>query len=247
MGLFRMRTGPTGRKLPPEGNSSCYRGLGMEGVGVGSTSKSCFTWRSALTACRWLLQMLLDPSKSVIKPWLFCQIATSSWLRLEKQQTKRHISFTLQLLPITERPQETECIPVGTHLMRRLAANQKVSLFHPKAPVKALPHETTSTVKNITPRKVLFWVSLTRPLGVLSQPMWSGSTLRDISVESTQDGSPFPYLNCSPDSHWLAVWALSFFTFLSLHCLNCETGFLRKPSLLHRVALRKMEVRLSPI
>ena len=87
MGLFRMRTGPTGRKLPPEGNSSCYRGLGMEGVGVGSTSKSCFTWRSALTACRWLLQMLLDPSKSVIKPWLFCQIATSSWLRLEKQQT----------------------------------------------------------------------------------------------------------------------------------------------------------------
>lgn len=55
--------------------------------GVGSTSKSCFTWPSALTACRWLLQMLLDPSKSVIKPWLFCRIAASSWLRLEKQQT----------------------------------------------------------------------------------------------------------------------------------------------------------------
>ena len=34
-----------------------------------------------------------------------------------------------------------------------------------------------------------------------AEETWSGSILRDISVESTQDGSRFPYLNCSPDSH----------------------------------------------
>ena len=245
MGLFLRRKGPAGRKLPSEGNSSRYRGLTMEGVGVGNTSKSCFTWPSALTACLWLLQMLLDPSKSVIKPWLFCQIATSSWLRLEKQQTN-----VISASPCSCCPSQKDHRKQSVFLWESVSWEgwqQPRGSACPTQRRQCLPHWTTRTVKNIIPREVSSWVSLTSPLGVLSQPLWSGSILRDISVESTQDGSGFPYLNCSPDSHWLAVWALSCFTFLSLHCLNCETGFLRKPSLLHRVALRKMKVRLSPI
>lgn len=61
-----------------------------------------------LIACCWFLQMLLDSSKSVIKTWLFCPIATSHWLMLKKQPT--YISFIPQLLPVTETPQETECL-----------------------------------------------------------------------------------------------------------------------------------------
>ena len=82
----------------------------------------------------------------------------------------RHISFTPQLLPITERPQETECVPVGIHCMKRLAAIQRASPSHPKAPGRALPHWTTRTVKNILPREIICWVSLTHPLGVFLNP-----------------------------------------------------------------------------
>lgn len=74
-----------------------------------------------------------------------------------------HISFLLQLLPITERPQKTERIPVGIHHMKRLPATQSVGLPHPKAPVRTLPNWTTMTVKNLKPREVTCWVSLTSP------------------------------------------------------------------------------------
>lgn len=48
MNPFWMRKGPAGRKLPAEGNSYCYRGLGTKGVGMGRISKSSFTWPSAI-------------------------------------------------------------------------------------------------------------------------------------------------------------------------------------------------------
>lgn len=87
-----------------------------------------------LQLASWLLQMLLDPSKSVIKPCLFYKLlhlVDSGW----RSTNKRHISFTLQLLPITERPQETKCGSCGNWPHERLAATQRVSLSHPKAPV----------------------------------------------------------------------------------------------------------------
>lgn len=116
--------------------------------------------------------MLLDPSKSVWKPWLFCQIATSSWPVLKKPTNIRHISFILQLLPITERPQKAEHIPVGIQHMERLAAAQGVSLSHPMAPVRVLPNWTTRTAKNLIPREVICWVSLThsQALGCFLNP-----------------------------------------------------------------------------
>lgn len=70
----------------------------MEGVAVGYLqTPSHLALNSLSTAC--FLQMLLDPSKSVRKPWLFCQIATSSWLMLKKQQTSVTLALSRSCCP----------------------------------------------------------------------------------------------------------------------------------------------------
>lgn len=58
-----------GTEVASKGKSSCYRDLGMEGVGVGELALAPASPGPPLfIACLWLLQMLLDPSKSVVKP-----------------------------------------------------------------------------------------------------------------------------------------------------------------------------------
>lgn len=120
----------------------------------------------------------------------------------EEATNIRHIGFTLQLLPIAERPQETEWVPVGIHHIKRLAATQKVSLPHPKAPVRTLPKRTTRTIKNRIPREVICWVSislsLSPPRGIFSTSVVRKQSLKDNSVESTQDRPGFPHSNYSP-------------------------------------------------
>lgn len=127
-----------------------------------------------LIACCWFLQMLLDSSKSVIKTWLFCPIATSHWLMLKKQPT--YISFIRSCCP-SQKHHRKRSVSVATHHMKRMAAPQRISRSHPKAIVRTLPNWTSRTMKNVIPRTVICWVSLTHSLRVLSQPLWSGNIL----------------------------------------------------------------------
>lgn len=148
-----------------------------EGEGWGHLSTP-FTWPSAgpplvpgsLRCCR--------PGRSVRKPWPLCRIAPSSWLML-KDPHRRHISCIAQLLPITGRPQEMECIPVGIRPGKGLAVPQRASLSHPKAPGRTLPNQTTRTAKNRIPREAICWVSLTPGLGRFLNPVVRRHCLQD--------------------------------------------------------------------
>lgn len=82
-----MRKGPPGRSCQQKETASVIEVWERKGLGWGVSLNPASPGPQLFIACLWLLQMLLDPIKSVIKPWLFCQIATSSWLMLEKQQT----------------------------------------------------------------------------------------------------------------------------------------------------------------
>lgn len=110
---------------------------------------------------------------------------------------RRHVSFIAQLLPITERPQETECIPVGIRPGKGLAVPQRASLSHPKAPGRTLPNQTTRTARNRIPREVVCWVSLTPGLGRFLNPVVRRHCLQDTYLMEPPGGPGFPHLNYS--------------------------------------------------
>lgn len=130
--------------------------------------------------------------------------------------------------------------------MKRLAAAQRVSLSHPKAPGRTLPNWTARTVKTLSPGKLFAGSLSLTPGGILSTLVVRWHSLKVSSVESAPDGTGIWYLNCSSNSRWLQWDFRLAFPFLSLNELNCETGFLRMPALPHRVSLRKMNFGLSP-
>lgn len=80
----------------------------------------------------------VGPSKSVIKLRLLCQIATSSWLTLKDQQTYITSAPSCSCCP-SQNDHRKLRVPVGIRPVKRLAATQRASLSHPKAPGRTLP------------------------------------------------------------------------------------------------------------
>lgn len=197
----------------------------------GGTSKSYLS----VIACLCFLQMLLGLSKSVIKPWLFCQIATSSWLRLKKQQT--HITSA----------SSCSCCPSQKDHRKQSGSLWESITWKDWQPPRgsACPTqrrqsglyltEPQGLLKTEAPGKWCAGYLSLIPSGAFSTLVVRKHSQKDNSMRSTpRDGSGFPYLNYSPTAMWACLPL-----FPGLNDLSCEIGFLRKPTLPHSPACGK--------
>lgn len=178
-------------------------GRGGSGGNSQSPSHELYTISGA-TACPWLPQMLLGLASPSQNPGrsLNCSIQLA---HAEGSTHRRHISFITQLLPITERPQETESIPVGICPGKELAVPQRASLSHPKAPGRTLPNQTTRTERSRIPREVVCRVSLTTGLRRFLNPVVRRHCLQDTYLLEPPGWPGFPHWNYRPESPGLAV------------------------------------------
>lgn len=159
----------------------------MEREGVGATLNPLHMAISGATACPWFPQML--PTRQVrLKTLAVVSNCSIQLAHAEGSTHRRHISFVAQLLSVTERPQEMECIPMGIRPGKGLAVPQRASLSHPKAPGRTLPNQTTRTAKNRIPREATCWVSLSPGLGHFLNPVVRRHGLQDTISWSLRPG-----------------------------------------------------------
>lgn len=124
---------------------------------------------------------------AVMKPWVFDQVATSSFLTLKKQQTDFTSASWCSCWP-SWRDHGKQSIPVGTRHMKRLASAQRASQSHPKAPGRVLPNWPRGLQK-IHSLMNQFGGSLSLSPWASSQPLWLGKTFSGICSGREQDSS----------------------------------------------------------